>query len=145
MSRKFRKILALSFAIFWVAAANHCVLEECFFLPFAQAGEHAEPLHLPNHPGHEVPHQHHQEDSSHTHGQPCPISVLLNTRLSVDSQLYFAKAINPLIFTSLIFSFLNSSIDLEDISFYPDDSLRNLQRHFFSSLTIASNAPPFLI
>lgn len=145
MISKFRKILSLFFAVFWMASANHCVLEECFFLPFAQAEDQGKPVHLPNHPGHDIPHQHQEEDSSHSHGQPCPISALVSTKSSTDSQINLEKAASPLVLIPLMFSFLDSNHYLEKVSFCSDNQVIDLQNQFLSSLTIASNAPPFLI
>lgn len=144
MRSNFRTILSISFAIFWMAAANHCVLEEFLSLRVAHAEEQSKPIHLPHHPGHDTPHQHDEQKDSHTHGQPCPLSVLVNAKSLAELHLGTEIIVPPLIFVSFLFSCLNTEVCTQVASLSSRDKWKSPQWQLLSSLQIASNAPPSL-
>ncbi len=132
---KTRPYITVLFLALWFASVHHCVLE---FL----ISDSSNPLaNAADSPSKDCKSHDTKDSSSHEEGKPCnPVGVKLTEQSSLDLKIAFVNLdlfLNHLTLQNIPYLGFSRSKELE--SFIPLRTKESL-----TSLTLASNAPPFL-
>ena len=129
-------------ALLIVGTANHCIFED-FFASFSKIAFGAEvPEHLPNHLGHNTPHEHEDSPKPHEHGQPHPV-IAIHFEKATSDILKLMVAITSLCFVALYtFGFAVVGRKTDAILPFTTGDPPGFIGNFISSLTLAPQAPP---